>query len=69
MYHDGSVCYAGKLTIRILILSDRSQYEVDRGLAAISSGGGPTRATDRHAVLPGSMNTGVLPILEIGTLE
>jgi len=39
-----------------VILSDRSQYEVGRGFAAVSTGDGRSRATDLHVVLSGSMS-------------
>src|SRR6056297_2289025 len=38
-----------------LLLSDNSQYEVDRGFAAVSTGDGRRRATELHTVLSGSM--------------
>ena len=43
----------------VFILSDSSQYEVGRGFAAVSTGDGRSRATDRHIVLSGSIKTGI----------
>ncbi len=41
--------------MRWLILSDRSQYEVDREFAAISTGDGRSGATNLHVVLSDSL--------------